>query len=329
LHAPLQAGGEFTSKKHIQKEKKHVMTKVHPIFRSVFCALALLVCSIAYTSSAQAQGVLRFVASTGSDANDCLRTTPCRSINRGVQSAPSGAELIILDTAGYGPTVTVNKSITITAPSGVAATIATPSGVSITITAGDVVLRGLVLIGQGTGTDGIAFQAGSSLSVENCTINGFTNAGINASSPGAALFVKDTTIRNGGLDGIFVAGLSATIDNCRLERNGTNNDGFGIYALANSRVTVSDTVAANNGQGFVVEDSAELNAENCVAANNTTNGFRSAGAGTPIMRVSNSAATNNGTGFRQTTGTFESRGNNTVRGNATNTVGTITAIPGT
>ncbi|HYN25311.1 MAG TPA: hypothetical protein VES69_09740, partial [Pyrinomonadaceae bacterium] len=105
------------------------MTKVHSTFRSVFCALALLVCSIAYTSSAQAQGVLRFVASTGNDANDCLRPTPCRSINRGVQSADSGAELIILDTAGYGPTVTVNKSITITAPSGVAATIATPSGV--------------------------------------------------------------------------------------------------------------------------------------------------------------------------------------------------------
>ena len=305
------------------------MTKVHPIFRSVFCALALLVCSIAYTSSAQAQGVLRFVASTGSDANDCLRPTPCRSINRGVQSAPAGAELIILDTAGYGPTVTVNKSITITAPSGVAATIATPSGVSITITAGDVVLRGLVWIGQGTGTDGIAFQAGSSLSVENCTINGFSEAGIFGTSPGAALFVKDTTIRNGGLDGIFVGGLSATIDNCRLERNGTNNDGFGIYALANSRVTVSDTVAASNGQGFVVEDGAQLNAENCVAANNTSDGFRVAGTGTPaIMRVSNSAATNNATGFRQTTGTFESRGNNTVRGNGANTVGTITPITG-
>jgi len=306
------------------------MTKVHSIFRSVFCALALLVCSIAYTSSAQAQGVLRFVASTGSDANDCLRPTPCRSINRGVQSAPAGAELIILDTAGYGPTVTVNKSITITAPSGVAATIATPSGVSITITAGDVVLRGLVLIGQGTGTDGIAFQAGSSLSVENCTINGFTNAGINATSVGAALFVKDTTIRNGGLDGIFVVGLSATIDNCRLERNGTTNEGFGIFAFTNSRVTVSDTVAASNGLGFVAEDGAQLNAENCVAANNTSDGFRVAGTGTPaIMRVSNSAATNNATGFRQTTGTFESRLNNTVRGNTANTAGTITMIAGT
>ncbi|MBA3356245.1 MAG: right-handed parallel beta-helix repeat-containing protein [Pyrinomonadaceae bacterium] len=306
------------------------MTKVHSTFRGAFCALALLACSMAYASSAQAQGVLRFVASTGNDANNCLRTTPCRSINRGVESAPSGSELIILDTAGYGPTVTIDKSITITAPSGVAATIATPSGISITITNGDVVLRGLVLIGQGTGTDGIAFQAGSSLSVENCIINGFTNAGINATSAGAALFVKDTTIRNGGLDGIFVSGLFATIYNCRLERNGTLSSGFGIFAFNNARVTVSNTVAANNGSGFVAEadlgSGAQLNAENCVAANNTADGFRVAGAGTSIIRVSNSAATNNANGFRQTTGTFESRGNNTVRGNTSNTVGLITPI---
>ncbi len=307
------------------------MTKVHPIFRSVFCALALLVCSIAYTSSAQAQGVLRFVASTGSDANDCLRPTPCRSINRGVQSAPAGAELIILDTAGYGPTVTVNKSITITAPSGVAATIATPSGDSITITAGDVVLRGLVLIGQGTGDDGIFFQAGSSLSVENCTINGFTNAGINAISVGAALFVKDTTIRNGGLDGISLGSGLATIDNTRLERNGPGAGGYGLFARGNSRVTVRNTVAANNGSGFVAEDTAVLNAENCVATNNTAAGFRvGGGTGASTMRVSNSVATTNVTGFQQTgTGVFQSRQNNTVRGNTTETTGVIIPITGT
>jgi hypothetical protein len=49
------------------------------------------------------------------------------------------------------------------------------------------------------------------------------------------------------------------------------------------------------------------------------------------MRVSNSTATNNfGFGFLNfnVEGTFESRGNNTVRGNPTNTSGTITIISG-
>ncbi len=306
------------------------MTKVRFTLRSVFYALALFICLTSYASSAQAQTQRSFVASNGNDANNCLRPTPCRTFTRALVTTLAGGEVVVVDSAGYGP-VTINQSVTISAPLGVQASITAAAGAAgITVTTGDVVLRGLALFGQDTGANGISFQGGSSLSVENCTITGFTNAGINATSPGAALFVKDTTIRNGGLDGIFVIGLSASIDNCRLERNGTTNGGFGIYAFTNSRVTVSDTVAASNGQGFVAEDGAHLNAENCVAANNTADGFRVAGAGTPaIMRVSNSAATNNATGFRQTTGTFESRGNNTVRGNTANTAGTITAITGT
>lgn len=305
------------------------MTKVRFILRSVFYTLALFICLTSYASSAQAQTQRSFVASSGNDANNCLRPTPCRTFTRALVTTLAGGEVVVVDSAGYGA-VTINQSVTISSPLGVQASITAASGATaITVTAGDVVLRGLALIGQGTATNGITFQGGSSLFVENCTINGFTNAGINATSTGAQLFVKDTNIRNGSFDGIFINGLFATIDNCRLERNGTTADGFGIFAFNNARVTVSDTVAANNGQGFVVEDGAELNAENCVAANNTSNGFRVAGSGTPIMRVSNSTATNNATGFIQTTGTFESRGTNTVRGNGANTVGTITAIAGT
>jgi len=309
------------------------MTKVRSTFRGALCALALLVCSTAYTSSAEAQGVLRFVSGTGNDANNCLRPTPCRSINRGVESAPDGAEVIILDSAGYGlaagPSVTINKSITITAPSGVAATIANPQGTGILVSSGNVVLRGLTLVGQGTGQFGIVFTGGGSLSVENCTINGFSNAGI--SGAGANMFVKDTTVRNGGFDGISVSAGFATIVNCRIEFNGLGTaNGFGVFATNNARVAVSDTVASGNGTGMGAESGvgsgAQLNAENCVAANNFLDGFRVNGSATTIVRVSNSTATNNTNGFRQTGGVFESRGNNTVRGNTSNTVGLITPI---
>ncbi len=306
------------------------MTEVYSAFRGACCALALLVCATVFTSSAEAQGVLRYVSGTGNDANNCLRPSPCRSIQRGVDTAPDGAEVIILDTADYGPTVTINKSITITAPSGVAATIATPSGTSITVTGGDaVILRGLTLIGQSTGPIGINFSGGTALYVESCIINGFDEAGI-ISQSGGDLFVKATTIRNGGLDGIAVNAGLATIDNTRLERNGPDAaNGFGLFANGNSRVTVRNTVAANNGVGFVAEDTAVLNAENCIATNNTTVGFRVSG-GPSTMRVSNSVATNNGVGFQQSgTGTFQSRQNNTVRGNTTETTGVIITITGT
>ncbi len=316
------------------------MIKVYSTLRGTICALALLICVTAYASSAEAQGVLRFVSGTGSDANNCLRPTPCRSIQRGVDTAPDGAEVIILDTAGYGPTVTIDKSITITTPSGVAATIATPSGVAILVTGGGaVILRGLSLIGLGTASLGINYSGTGSLSVDNCILTGFTEEGINSS--GTTLFVKSTIIRNGGLDGILVNGGSATIDNCRIERNGPNaplSGGYGIYAKGNSRVMVRNTVAASNGIGFVAEDSAVLNAENCVATKNTAVGFRVGGGtagGASMMRVSNSVATNNGIGFQQfvnssgSGGTFESRENNTVRGNAIDATGSITGISGT
>jgi len=309
------------------------MAKVRSTFRGAFCALALLVCSTAYTSTAEAQGVLRFVSGTGSDANNCFRPTPCRSLNRGVESAPDGAEVIVLDTAGYGPNVTINKSITITAPTGVAATIATPSGTSINITGGTTVaLRNLTLIGQGTGTTGIDFSGGRTLHVENCTISGFNEAGIRAGSSGGGLFVKDTISRDNNLDGIQITDVFASIDNCRVERNGVGVNGIGIFAFGAARVTVNNTVAANNDSGFVAEGNAVLNAKDCVAANNVDDGFRAGQntnpSGTPVVRVVSSMATTNGTGFRQTIGTFTSLGNNLVRGNTMEIAGTITVVAG-
>ncbi len=308
------------------------MTKVRSTFRGAFCALALFICVTAYASSAQAQQTQRsFVASTGNDANNCSRPTPCRNFARAIDTTFDGGEVVVLDSAGYGA-ATINKSITITAPAGVQASITAASGAGITVTGGDaVILRGLSLFVLGTGSIGVHFSGGTALYIENCIINGFNDAGIYVSA-GSDLFVKDTTIRNGGVDGIRVNTGSATIDNTRLERNGpVTTNGFGLFANGNSQVTVRNTVAANNGVGFIAAGTAVLNAENCVATNNTTVGFRvGSGASASTMGVSNSVATNNGIGFQQSNpGTFQSRQNNTVRGNTTETMGVISPITGT
>ncbi len=315
------------------------MTKVYSTFRGAFCALALFICLTAYAASAQAQQTQRsFVASTGNDANNCSRPTPCRNFARAIDTTFTGGEVVVIDSAGYGA-ATINKSITISAPAGVQASITAATGAGITVTGGGaVILRGLSLIGLGTASLGINYSGTGSLSVDNCILTGFTEEGINSS--GTTLFVKSTIIRNGGLDGILVNGGSATIDNCRIERNGPNaplSGGYGIYAKGNSRVMVRNTVAASNGIGFVAEDSAVLNAENCVATKNTAVGFRVGGGtvgGASTMRVSNSVATSNDIGFQQFatptgSGTFESRENNTVRGNPIDAVGAITGLGGT
>src|SRR5438093_6424824 len=71
------------------------------------------------TSLAYGQTQRTFVsAHTGSDANPCGPTTPCRSFGAAMALTLSGGEIIVLDSGGYG-TVTIDKSVSIVSPAGV------------------------------------------------------------------------------------------------------------------------------------------------------------------------------------------------------------------
>ena len=63
-----------------------------------------------------------FVATTGSDANNCQRASPCRSVRRRGGQHRCGRTVVALDSGGYGG-VTLNKSIALTAPGGVLAAV--------------------------------------------------------------------------------------------------------------------------------------------------------------------------------------------------------------
>ena len=71
-----------------------------------------------------------FVASYGSDLNpNCNLALPCRSFNAAIAQTNPGGEVVILDTAGYGPMV-ITKSIKIIGPSGVYGGISVQGGAS-------------------------------------------------------------------------------------------------------------------------------------------------------------------------------------------------------
>jgi len=190
------------------------------------------------------------------------------------------------------------------------------------------VLRGLTLNGVG-GTNGISMTAGANLHVENCVVAGFSDfpgAGIDVpSSAGASarLFVKDTICRR-NYYGIKVGAGSGSLDHVRLEQNvSISLDVFN----GGTKVSIANSVASGNLYGLFADASAELNIEACLVANNSNAGIASDIFA--VVRVSNSTVTNNGTGLSNGLATLESRGNNTVRGNTTNTSGTITVILGT
>jgi hypothetical protein len=279
-----------------------------------------------FLSTASAQAQRTFVSGLGSDSNPCSRTSPCRTFVQAISQTNAGGEVIVLDSAGYGP-FTVSSSVSIIAPPGVYAGISVFSGDGIDINASGtdvVILRGLTINSQG-GSSGITFTAGKALHVENCEVNGFQSGGIVSSSTGS-LFVTDSILR-GNADGIAVNGSNnsgVSIDRVRLE----GNSGFGVLlgtgkvSLTNSFISGSNTnlQASSNGTA------AELNVENCVVANSTGVGIfvRALGGGSATVRLSNSTVTDNQIGlWEQSPGLLLSRGNNTVEGNGTNTMGTI------
>src|SRR5438876_3712916 len=76
-----------------------------------------------------------FVSGLGNDANPGSLTSPKRSFGSALTVTDAGGEIIVLDSAGYGP-VTINKSVSIIAPPGVYAGVTVTSGNGITVAAG-------------------------------------------------------------------------------------------------------------------------------------------------------------------------------------------------
>jgi len=320
-------------------------------------ALASLMFTLALCSTAQAQGRV-FVSGTGSDVNPCTRTSPCRNFQRGHDAVAPSGEVVALDSAGYG-TLSITKSVTITG-AGVHAAITAPGpayGVLINATGATVILRELTITGGGTGDSGVLVADAATVYIERCVITSFAGSGI-IYQTNNRLFITDTVSRSNGtgldvfsfpggtarinVDGSrfeqnFFSGIvldessiEATITNSIMSENG--GAGFGIFrtvpsSTGNTRANVAHSTAANNGgDGFFVGGvgANQLNIEYSVARGNGGSGMIVQDG--DIIRVSNSVATNNGTGFNNQGGTFESRGNNTVAGNTNLNVGVITPL---
>jgi hypothetical protein len=295
------------------------------IISSLF-ASSLLV--ILFASGASGQAQRTFISGLGNDGNPCSRTSPCRTFGQAIMGTNAGGEVIVLDSAGYGP-VNINKSISIIASPGAYAGISVFSGAGLIVNAGandTVILRGLTVNSQG-GDNGIQFNSSGTLQVENCVVNGFVGGNGLLSTAGGKLAVKDSIFRSNSF-GISISGTSAVaVDHVLFEANTT-----GLTAQNGPRVTVCNSVAFHNDTAFFAFSgttaNVDLTIESCVVSNNTGAGMfsQSNSTGVATVRVSNSTVTDNATGLANNgaPALLLSRGNNTVEGNTTNnTFGTI------
>jgi hypothetical protein len=209
-------------------------------------------------SSAFGQATRTWVSGVGDDANPCSRTAPCKTFAGAISKTAIGGEIDALDPGGFGA-VTITKSISIVAV-GVVAGVLVSSGNGITVNAPGavVVLRGLTIEGLGTGVNGIQFDAGSALYVEDCTINNFQQWGIyvDPSAGQSNVFVSHTVLRNNSDDGIFFgptgsATVFGTLDNIRTENNGDSGVEAAAAAPARAIISVESSTSANNSRGIV------------------------------------------------------------------------------
>jgi hypothetical protein len=268
-----------------------------------------------------------FVSGRGSDSNPCSIGSPCRTIGVAIGAVLSGGEVVVLNSAGYGP-FAVDRAVTIIAPQGVYAGVSVASGDGITISVGPsdtVILRGLFLNGVG-GANGITFNSGQALFVERCVINGFLANGLNFSG-GGSLFAKDSVIRNNAGAGIRLSGTMpvlalASIDRVRLEANGT-----GLAVSDSAKASVRNSVFSGNATGLAVMPAslpAEINVDRCLIANNGTGALAQGSGGTGTLRISKCTISENGLGLsQQTGGVLLSGGRNKLGGNTTDSAGTI------
>ena len=210
------------------------------------CALVSIAFALSLFSTIGAAATAKrtFVASNGNDANPCSITAPCRGFTAALAQTASGGEILVLDSAGYGP-VSINQAVSIIAPPGVYAGISVLSGTGIFVNpgSGTVVLSGLTINGLG-GTLGINFQSGT-LRIERTTVSGFPSAGLGESlGADAALLIHDSAFIANGF-GIFVATstgiVTVEIDASRFDQNST-----GAAFADNVRGTVSGSSFSGN-----------------------------------------------------------------------------------
>jgi len=313
------------------------------MLRNQFLLTVLATASLAFAvQPASAQATRTWVSGTGNDANPCSRTAPCKTFAGAISKTAAGGEIDALDPGGFGA-LTITKAITIDGGGGQVASVLASGTNGIVVSAGagqTVTLRNLRINGiAGTplgGLNGVQFLSGGALHIENCTIFGFTQNGINInlnSVPAVGVFVTDTVVtnsaggiaaHNAGAGRVFVSMQRVTL---------AQNSGFGLKADGAGAglivANVFDSFIAGNGTGVSSvggTGGAGVQVTRSSIVNNAT-GAESTGASAFIL-FSNTLISGNVTGLSSVTGgNLQSYKNNSFDGNFTAGAFTSTIIP--
>ncbi len=230
--------------------------------------LMALGCALAFCAPVMA-AQRTFVSGTGLDANDCALARPCRGFATAMAHTDAYGEIVVLDSAGYGP-VTIDKSVSIIAPPGVYAGVSVFSGDGIEVdpgAGGKVVLRGLTINGQG-GNVGIRIASGDEIHVERCVISNMST-GIYVPG-GLAIRISSSVVRSSGMEGLMIYGGDPRVSIADSSFADNHNDGIRQHSgsLSLDRVRSQH----NGGRGLRVAPATTDHVVKAFVRNSTLDG---------------------------------------------------------
>jgi hypothetical protein len=214
---------------------------------------ALLACGLS-AAPAQALNGRTWVSGHGTDIGACTLALPCKTFAFALTQTAAPGEIDVLDPGAFGK-VTITQSISIVNDGVGVAAIGIGSGDAITINAGpsdSVHLRGLTIGGISGAANGILFNSGGNLTIENCVIRGFTIAGIFIAPSTTSSFSVSNTIASNNPDfWIAIAPTGSAVVTDVLSKVTANNNIVGIDVSGAGttgalNVTIIDSEASNN-----------------------------------------------------------------------------------
>ena len=205
-------------------------------------------------------GPRTFVSGLGNDANPGTREQPKRTFASALTVTNPRGQIVALDSAGYGSsTLTINKSVSIIVPPGVAGFITVSggsSGIVINAAATDVVtIRGLIIENSNRSDfpDGIRSNSVGTLTLEDCAIRNFYT-GINFYQGNAGrLQVRGGSVRQSA-NGILVQPWAAVALDAIVTGVVLADNAYAIFLYSvdggTARLTAGDCTISGNEVGL-------------------------------------------------------------------------------
>jgi hypothetical protein len=306
-------------------------------------AIGLALAPVLSSPPAEAGVPHTWVASTGSDSNNCDRPTPCATLDGAYSKTNAGGEITCVDSGNFGGLV-ITDSITVNCENAIASALGGAGIGNFLVTTNSpsvVVLRGLDLDGANSGCGNITSFGSGALHIEKVKVNQNANScnGISFVPAGPAkLFISDSDITNNGslgtAAGIYVAPAFGVKADIVIDRTHIEGNYFGIIADGNNggiiNGVIRDSVVSGNTQNGITASTMSSNVVLLIDNTTVSGNFHGlvAGGSTAAMMVRNTSVIGNNVGlFTINGGALYSYLNNSVDANSGNSGAFTGTVP--